>query len=38
MAYVRRKSKLLENEDVLKEWATKEWSSIIATQYRIFFD
>ncbi|MCW4014346.1 MAG: hypothetical protein NWF07_15350, partial [Candidatus Bathyarchaeota archaeon] len=35
-AYVRRKSKLLEDEEVLKEWATKEWSSIIATQYRIF--
>lgn len=36
MAYVRRKSKLLEDEEVLKEWATKEWSSIVATQDRIF--
>lgn len=28
--------KLIDGEKVIKEWATKEWSGIYATQYRLF--
>jgi hypothetical protein len=30
------KNKLLEGESIIKEWATKEWSGIYATDLRIF--